>query len=417
MSEPIRVLHFADIHIGMENYGKTDPETGLSSRIVDFLRRMDEMVEAAKEQEVDLVIFAGDAFKTRSPNPTYQREFAWRIQDMAEFAQVVLLVGNHDLPPSSLKASSIEIYDTLRVKNVWVAHDYEVRRIPTSRGDVLVGAAPYPIRSRLIQKLDDTERTIRETDDALEDVLAQTLESLAAEADEKDTTGDTPRLLTGHFTVRGAVQGSERSVMLGRDVQVSLGLVADNRWDYVALGHIHKHQNLTHNHEDAPPVIYSGSLERVDFGEEGDQKGYCMVELSRKGTTWSFVPVNARTMVTLRVDCRDDTNPTRTVVSEIKKHRLGGAVVRLIVQLTPESDASLNDGALRDALRQAGVFHTAGIRRDVERPTRSRLGTNPEGLTHEELLEQYFISKGVDAEQRKRLLEAAHGIMFPDENH
>ncbi len=76
MTEPIRVLHFADVHIGMENYGKTDPETGLSSRVRDFLRRMDEMIDFAREHDVDLTIFAGDAFKTRSPNPTYQREFA-----------------------------------------------------------------------------------------------------------------------------------------------------------------------------------------------------------------------------------------------------------------------------------------------------------------------------------------------------
>lgn len=76
MTEAIRVLHFADIHIGMENYGKTDPQTGLSSRVVDFLRRMDTMIEMARERDVDLVIFAGDAFKTRAPNPTYQREFA-----------------------------------------------------------------------------------------------------------------------------------------------------------------------------------------------------------------------------------------------------------------------------------------------------------------------------------------------------
>ena len=66
MTEAIRVLHFADVHIGMENYGKTDAETGLSTRVVDFLRRMDEMVEFARVQDVDLILFAGDAFKTRT---------------------------------------------------------------------------------------------------------------------------------------------------------------------------------------------------------------------------------------------------------------------------------------------------------------------------------------------------------------
>ncbi len=76
MSEPIRLLHFADVHIGVESYGRMDAQTGLSSRVRDFLRRMDEMVEYARRHQVDLAIFAGDAFKSQNPNPTLQREFA-----------------------------------------------------------------------------------------------------------------------------------------------------------------------------------------------------------------------------------------------------------------------------------------------------------------------------------------------------
>ena len=127
MSDPIRVLHFADIHIGMENYGRTDAETGLSSRVRDFLRRLDEMVRYAEAGDVDLVIFAGDAFKTRNPSPTYQREFAHRVQDLAALAPVVLLVGNHGLPPNAARASSIDIYGTLRVPNVLVAGQSELQ--------------------------------------------------------------------------------------------------------------------------------------------------------------------------------------------------------------------------------------------------------------------------------------------------
>src|SRR5512136_2056067 len=97
----IRMLHFADVHVGMENYGHTQPETGLSSRVMDFLRRMDEMIGYAREQGADLIIFAGDAFKNRQPNPTFQREFASRVNDMAKLCPVVLLVGNHDLPTTA----------------------------------------------------------------------------------------------------------------------------------------------------------------------------------------------------------------------------------------------------------------------------------------------------------------------------
>lgn len=412
MTDPIRVLHFADVHIGMENYGKTDPKSGLSSRVVDFLRRMDEMVDYARDNDVDLIIFAGDAFKTRSPNPTYQREFAWRIQDLADLAPVIMLVGNHDLPPNTVKASSIEIYDTLRVKNVRIAHDYEVFKIETKRGEVVVGTAPYPIRARLMQDLDLTGRTIRDTDKLLEETLGNLLMKLAEDADEL-AGDDLPRILTGHFTVHGAALGSERKVMLGRDVQISLGLLADNRWDYVALGHIHKHQNMTHNRENVPPVVYSGSIERIDYGEELDPKGFCWVELSRNETQYDYVRVMARPMVTLRIDCKKEAYPTRAVTKLIRETELKQAIVRIIIQLTPETNASVKDSFLRRELLEAGVFHIAGIIRDIERPERARLGTNPEGLTHEELLEKYLISREIEPDRRDMLMEKAEEIMKP----
>lgn len=410
MSDPIRVLHFADVHIGMENYGRTDPDTGLSSRVVDFIRRLDELVQYATNNDVDLVIFAGDAFKTSNPTPTFQREFAWRVQDLAQLAPTVLLVGNHDLTPNALKATSIDIYETLRVPNVWVADQYEVRVLETKRGPVVVGTAPYPVRSRLMQNLNTRGKTIKETDTMLESELTGILEGMAEEAD-MIADDSTPRLLAGHFTVRGAVVGSERNVMLGRDVQVSLALLADRRWDYVALGHIHKHQNLTSQHDDVPPVVYSGSIERIDFGEESDPKGFCWVELQRQQTQWQYVELAARPMVTLRIDCRNIARPTQSIINHIKKHNLKQAIVRLIVQLTPETDAVVNDNAIRDALREAGVFHIAGLQRQIERPERSRLGGNPEGMTHEQLLEQYFISKDVPAERRAILMQRANDIM------
>jgi len=156
MSEPIRVLHFADSHIGIESYGRTDPVTGLSSRVVDFLRRMDDIVTYARDHDVDLIIFAGDAFKTRTPSPTFQREFAHRIRDLSALAPIVMLIGNHDVPPTALKASSIEIYDTLAVPNVLVASEYTHYVVETKRGKVAVGTAPYPLRARILETVQTT---------------------------------------------------------------------------------------------------------------------------------------------------------------------------------------------------------------------------------------------------------------------
>ena len=404
MTEPIRVLHFADVHIGMENYGRPDPKTGLSSRVVDFLHRMDEMIEYARDHEVDLVIFAGDAFKTRTPNPTYQREFAHRIRDLSELAPTVMLVGNHDLPPTQLKASSIEIYDTLRVPNVMVASDYELTVIETRRGPVAVGSAPYPFRSRLAEMEGNTIAglTIAESDERLAAALEAILDDLAQQADKMAM----PRLLTGHFTVSGARWGSERSIMLGRDIQVQRSALADSRWDYVALGHIHKHQHLS----DQPPVVYSGSMERIDFGEEGDPKGFCWVELARGSTRWQFVQLPARVFVTLDANLETAVNPTEQVLQLIARHDLRDAVVRLRLDFTAETLARFDEGTVREQLRHVGVSQIAAIQKRVQEPARARLGGSPEGLTQPELLERYLLSKEVPEERRDQLLELARGI-------
>ncbi|MFW5748725.1 MAG: metallophosphoesterase family protein [Chloroflexota bacterium] len=413
MPEPIRIIHFADAHVGMENYGRTDPRTGLSSRVVDFLRRLDDICQYAQDEDIDLVIFAGDAFKTRSPNPTYQREFAHRVRDLAAIAPVVLLVGNHDVAPARMKASSIEIYDTLAVPNVWVADGYEVRQIDTRRGPVAVGSAPYPIRARILEEITTAGMTVGQTDNILQEQLVTILDEMAAEA---DALGDMPRLLTGHFTIGGALVGSERNIMLGRDVAVPRAILADPRWDYVAMGHIHKHQNLTEGRDDVPPVVYSGSLERIDFGEEGDPKGFCRVDLARGATEWRFVELGARPFVTLRADLRDVDNPTTAVLRKIERHDLKNAVVRVHLEMTQDSQTRLDENAIRDALHRAGTFSIASIHKQIEQPDRARLGASPEGLNNMELLERYLISTSTPQERRDELLDLARQIMDEVEN-
>ncbi len=410
MSQPIRVLHFADAHIGQENYGKIDSRSGLSRRVQDYLSRIDEMIELARERDVDLVVFAGDAFRSRNPDPTQQRAFAQRIRLLAQLAPTLLLAGNHDLPLNAAKASTLEIYHTLDVPNIWVALDYELRRISTKRGDVIVGAAPYPLRARLLGDISTRGMTIAEQDAELERILGEKLAELAHQA-ESLADEATPRLLAGHFSVASAAQGSERLVMLGRDLSVNLEALADSRWDYVALGHIHRHQNLTEERSDAPPVVYCGSLERIDFSEEEESKGFCWVELARGGANWQFIESKARARRTLRVDCRDSDSPTRQALETLKRHSLAEAILRLELRLNPESEALLDESALTEALKRAGVFHIAGIRKDVEQGRRTRLGRSPDGLTSLELLARYFEMRGLDAARREALLERAREIV------
>ena len=131
----IRVLHFADLHVGMERYGHVEPGTGLNSRVMDYLRRLSDLIEFAIAREVDLVIFAGDAYKNRDPNSTYRREFSWRIKQLADRGiPIVLVPGNHDLPVVSDRASSIEVFATFDVPNTFVLDRERSRDLEDTAG-------------------------------------------------------------------------------------------------------------------------------------------------------------------------------------------------------------------------------------------------------------------------------------------
>jgi len=117
----MKLLHFADAHIDMQNYGRHDPASGLPLRVLDFLKSLDAIVDAAIREKVDLVIFAGDAYKDRSPAPTFQREWGRRIMRLSQARiPTLLLVGNHDLAPAIGKAHAIQEFDTLNVPYVRV---------------------------------------------------------------------------------------------------------------------------------------------------------------------------------------------------------------------------------------------------------------------------------------------------------
>ncbi len=409
--ERIKLLHTADIHIGMENYGRIDPATGINARVMDFLRRLSDIGDYTVEQGVDVFVFAGDAYKTRDPNPTYQREFARRIKRIADAGiPVIMLVGNHDLPAVARRATSIDIFGTLEVPNVVVANREEVWRITCRRGQPLqVATVPYPLRSALLSREQAQGKSLNELDALLQEAMIANIQALAAQVRQRP---EVPAILVGHFSVSEASHGSEKNIMIGRDAALPRSVLADPAFRYVALGHIHKHQSL--NGDRQPPVVYSGSIERIDFGEEHEPKGFVVAEIGDGPTTWQFVHGyrrQARPFVTVRADVRDAADPTAAVVEAIRRRGdLSEAVVRVIVTLRQEQESQLAEREILRALEAA--YFVAALQKEVERAERMRLGAvSVEALTPLELLERYLQTKEVPAERAKLLLKHAEALI------
>src|SRR3954454_13701294 len=246
----LRILHLADIHLGMENYGRVDPATGLSSRLGDFLHSLDSALDYALEHEFDLVLLAGDVYKNRDPSPTIQREFARRIRRLSD-AQILtfLLVGNHDLPNAWARAHTVEIFDTLAVPNVWVGDEAKIYTVPTAHGPVQIAALPWVTPNKLLTKDEFRSLPHREINGALVDRIEAIIDHMAEQLDPA-----LPAIFTAHAAIDIAKTSSEHAMMLGNDVVLPLSMVTRPEFDYVALGHVHKYQVLFGH----PPVVYPG---------------------------------------------------------------------------------------------------------------------------------------------------------------
>jgi exonuclease SbcD len=403
----MKILHFADLHLGVENYGRLDPDTGLSSRLGDFLKAFDALVDYALENGVDLVLFCGDAYRSREPTQTQQREFAKRINRLATSGiPVFLLIGNHDLPNAVGRATSTEIFDTLAVKNVYVSSRPGIYTIPTKSGKVQVVSLPWPKRSTLLAR----EETKNLTFDQINQKMQEVLTAVIADRAEKLDPG-LPAVLAAHVWVAGASvrQGSEKSLTIGQEHTLMLSNIAHPAFDYIALGHIHRHQVLNEN----PPVVYAGSLERLDFGEADDEKGFYLVEIGERGeagrrpVSFEFHPLAGRRFVTLNVDIDvADIDPTAAVLRAITAsgNDIQDAVVRLGIDLPAEAEGQLRDSEIRNALGEAHYFT---ISRNIKREARVRLGgMDAEKISPLDALKSYLEStKGVSPERAKLLLE------------
>jgi len=415
----MKLLHFADAHIDMANYGRHDPESGLPLRVLDFLKSLDEIVDTAIDEKVDLVLFAGDAYKDRAPSPTFQREWGRRIMRLSEAGiPTLLLVGNHDLSPAAGRAHAIQEFDTLQVPHVRVLASPQFLTPDELDLPAQVIALPWISRSGLMAAIDtsdlDPAQVYQEMEIRLSDLVAEWLE----EADPA-----LPIILTAHASVQGASFGAERTVMLGNDLVLPGSLVKDPRLDYVALGHIHKPQNLNGPGPDPkdetpvghPPVIYPGSIERVDFGEAGDKKYFIIAEVERGETKVAWRELkHIRPFIDRRLELTSPENVSEALIKALPPAKqMEGAIVRLIVEYPRDWESLIDETTLRAQAEGAFEFHLIK-RPQVEARIRLPADQTVSSLSPLDLLDQYWHAVHTEPDELPDLEKLAREIITGD---
>jgi exonuclease SbcD len=394
----MKILHCADVHLGYETHGRLDPATGLNTRLLDFRRCFDVVVQRALDERVDLFLFAGDAYRTADPTPTQQRQFAEALRPVLEAGiPVAMIVGNHDHPVSFGKASSVDIFGVLDgAVEVFAQPTFRAEGKPggpiqTKSGPVQLVALPWPIRSKILARDEYRGKTPHEIRQLVEDYYTAFVQKCAAEADPA-----VPLLVAAHLTVQGSeLSGSERASLIAHEPTFTVAQLAQPGVDYVALGHIHRFQDRNAEafaRGDGPPVVYSSSIERISFKEHDAQKGFVLVDVDPEGepgrrTTFEFVPTPARRFVPVAVDATEAEDPTTAVLDEIARHDIEDAVVRVRYRVG-EEQPPVDEAAVRAALAPADTV--AAVERELDGVERQRRTVVRKDTSLKEAVERYI---------------------------
>ncbi|MBO1048835.1 MAG: exonuclease SbcCD subunit D [Dolichospermum sp. DEX182a] len=406
----MKILHLSDIHIGSGFcHGRVNPATGLNTRLEDFVKTLSLCIDRAIANHVDLVLFGGDAFPNATPAPYVQEAFANQFRRLVDAdIPTVLLVGNHDQHSQGLGGASLNIYRTLGVPGFVVGDTLTTHRISTRSGDVQIITLPWLTRSTLMTRQETQGSSLAEVNQLLTDRLEVVIEGEIRRLDP-----DLPTVLLAHLMADNATLGAERLLAVGKGFTLPLSLLTRPCFDYVALGHVHKHQNL--NKSNDPPVIYPGSIERVDFSEEKEDKGYVMIDLEKGKADWEFCPLPVRTFRTIEIDLSKQDDPQKALLKGIAKYDIQDNVVRLIYKLKSEQLDLIDNSSLHQTLSTAHTYTIqAELVSQLAKPRIPELSASS-SIDPMEALKTYLNNREDLKDIMPSMLEAAQTLLTDDE--
>ncbi len=412
----MRLGHFADSHFAVAG-GRLDRETGNNGALMDRYRCTRFVIDDGLARGVDLFVGAGDLFNSPKPTPTERRlAIAALSPALSKGVPVVLLLGNHESPRNPGEQHALDtlrevegltIVDRPCLLNVWhtpclpwegtgysVADPFAGEPADGSQLVLQLALMPYPNRQLLLR--DEEARGLSPGD--LNLLVRERMMDVARGLAAQRTEG-VPALLVGHWSVDIAEAGKQNSLMmLGGEFTLSAHELQALGFSGALLGHVHKPQQLVQ--DGACPVVYSGSPEACAFGEEGEEKRYCLWDLEREAgpnepptLTYESIPTPYRKLVTI------DYDGTESDFSSVS-----GAIVRLRIPYQYAEDRS----ALELVLSASGAVE---VRTEIERETaRRRESTVAASMDADAALSAWLEHHPELADQREALQAEAAGI-------
>jgi len=255
----MRFLHTADWHLGKLLHGEhlTTEQRGL-------LRQLCEIVD---EKSPDVVLMAGDVYDRSVPPSDAVELLDDALSELVNDLDtpVILIAGNHDGPDRLdfgsriLREQGLHVFSKPR-------REPGVVTVEDEHGPVHVAGLPYTEPPQARHVFDDPE--IKTHDD----VVGAQVENVRAALPD----GERSVAVAHVFAQGGKVADSERPLAVGGAETVHTSRF--DGFDYVALGHLHRRQQVGEDH-----IQYSGSLMKYSFDEVHHAKSVHLVEMDAEG--------------------------------------------------------------------------------------------------------------------------------------
>jgi len=335
----LRIVHTADYHLGVSLRGLSPVSEKGRIRIQDFLKQLDRIRGFVLDRGCDFLVIAGDVFHTIRPNPYVFDEFAKFIRSLTvEKVQVVCIAGTHDQPRTEASEAYVKALEDVGAPNFYF---FRKPGVITLKGSISGKKVRFLCLPYVPQTMFKPDEYISSVERSIRRLLSEPVEPY-------DYT-----VVVGHFYVEGAVINSrEHTPRYIGDIPLPRRLF--NGFDASMLGHIHRHQFLTGK------IVYAGSIERIDFGEEGEEKGFVYFEEYEGGLRGSFIRLPCRPMLTIPRDGFLELRGRRNYEAVLREYIRGlrgveDAILRFKMRLDPSQ--VIPSRALEEALRSKKVFH------------------------------------------------------------
>lgn len=360
----------ADIHEGI-NFGiNVDLETGISARALDIHENFKRIANFAIAKKAKLFVIAGDLFDRTNVVPIYREMVRKDVLEplRANKIKVFIIAGNHDQPRISKRGTSISDFEDYDKSFITVYRTPSVERIYVENKKILCLILPYIHPSAVIELMKDKLGKEIPKEQVLEvgrRIIKEWLENCVKEqADYK--------ILFAHYYIEGAKLREVASPeVLPGEFSITKQEISPEL-DLAVLGHVHLHQKVGKSGK--CEIIYTGGVERIDWGECDDEKGF--VRISPLENKWCFEKLPTRKMEKIELALEaNEKDPTDKIISALENVK--DKMIKLTVSLPLGMRARIEESKLRLKLKDSFYCELKWLEEEEEKIGLVSFTTNP----------------------------------------